>query len=84
MAKKPSTAVIAGKSRGAGNKAASPVTQARVIGKNGGERSVEVRKIDNGYILRESVYSPRKGYTSTERYSPTAPTIEVEAPKGKK
>jgi hypothetical protein len=83
MAKRPSTAVIAGKSKGSGSKA-SPVTRACMIGKGGGERSVEVRKIDNGYILRESVYSPRKGFTSTERYSPTAPTIEVEAPKGRK
>ncbi len=38
--------------------------------------SVSVRKIDNGYVITESCDGPR-GYTSTERYSPTKPKITM-------
>lgn len=63
--------------------AAPPVTRMSVSDKNGAERSVEVRKIDNGYIVRESVYTPKKGYTSKERFSETAPTLDVNGLKSK-
>lgn len=81
---KSSTKVIAGKGKSGGNKAAPPVTSLRLSdGKQ--EREVCVRKIDNGYIIRESTYGGRGGYKSTERFSPTAPKIDVPAmPKGKK
>lgn len=79
MAKKPSTAVIAGKGK---SRAASPTTtRVSVTDKRGAERTVEVRKIENGYVVRESVYSPRKGYTSKERFSEKCPTLAIEAPK---
>lgn len=81
--KKPSTAVLAGKGRSGGSKAA-PVTRVTVSDKRGAERSVEVRKIENGFILRESCYDPKKGYTSTERFVDKAPTLDVQSPKGKK
>lgn len=38
--------------------------------------SVSVRKIDNGYIVSESMNGPR-GYKCTERFSPTKPKITM-------
>lgn len=38
--------------------------------------SVDVRKIDNGYIIRES-HVGDGSYRSCERFSPTKPTFEV-------
>lgn len=83
--KKPSTAVLAGKAKGGkASKVAAPVTRVTVSDKRGAERSVEVRKIENGFILRESCYDPKKGYSSTERFVDKAPTLDVQAAKGKK
>ncbi len=38
--------------------------------------SVSVRKIANGYLISESKSGP-KGYTSSDRYSPTKPKITM-------
>lgn len=40
--------------------------------------SVDIRKIDNGYIIRES-RSTAQGYTSSERFSKTNPGIGEKA-----
>lgn len=88
MAKRSSPAVIAGKGKGKAN-AAAPVTSVRLSSSSGGpERTVDVRKIENGFIVRESCYSDKGGYKTSERFSPTAPEIKVDgagmkAPKGK-
>lgn len=86
MAKRPSAAVIAKKAtaKSSGSKAAAPITRVSVSDKRGAERSVEVRKIQNGFIIRESLYDPKKGYNSTERFSEKAPTLDVTGPKAKK
>jgi hypothetical protein len=86
MAMKPSSKVIAKKApaKSSGAKAAAPITRVTVSDKRGAERSVEVRKIDNGYIVRESIYDPKKGYTSKERFTEKAPTLDVTGPKAKK
>lgn len=42
-----------------------------------GDKTVNVRKIENGYIIREEVYSKKSGYTSKETFSKTAPTITM-------
>jgi hypothetical protein len=39
--------------------------------------SVNVRKIDNGYIVSKSSYGP-KGYTSSEHFCATPPKVEIE------
>lgn len=58
-----------------GAKVASPVTRLTVAtGQQ--ERSVDIRKIENGYIVRESSCGPR-GYKSSERFTPTAPKIDM-------
>lgn len=44
------------------------------------ERSVEVRKIENGYIVRECSYGGKGGYKSTERFVDKPPVLDV---KGK-
>ena len=46
------------------------------------EKTVEIRKIENGFIVRESTYGP-KGYKTSERFTAKAPTIEIEPTKGK-
>lgn len=46
-------------------------------GPSGMEKSVEVRKISNGYIVRESTYGGKAGYKSTERFSEKPPTIQI-------
>lgn len=61
---------------------APPVTRVSVSDTRGTERSVEVRKIENGFIVRESVYNPKKGYSSTERFTDKAPTLAVKDVKG--
>jgi hypothetical protein len=82
--KKSSTAVIAKKaSPKKTNSAATPVTRVCVSdGKT--ERSVSVRKIENGYIVSESTYGGKKGYSSTERFVEKAPTLDVQGVKAKK
>lgn len=81
MAKSPSSKVIARQVAPKTNRAA-PVTRVSVSdGKT--ERSVSVRKIENGYIISESTCGP-KGYKSTERFSDKPPTLDVTGPKGKK
>jgi hypothetical protein len=42
------------------------------------ERSVSVRKIENGYIVRETTYGP-KSFKEVERFSAKAPKIDVAA-----
>lgn len=37
--------------------------------------SINIRKIDNGYITSKSMSGP-KGYSSSESFSPTKPEIE--------
>lgn len=67
--------------------AAKPATvkanSLRVCGPSGTEKSVEIRKIENGFIVRESSYGPKGQYKSTERFSPSAPTVQVAPTKGK-
>lgn len=58
-------------------------TSASVCGPAGTEKSVEVRKIANGYIVRESTYGGKTGYKSTERFSEKPPTIQIAPTKGK-
>lgn len=48
------------------------------------ETSVEVRRIENGFIVRETSYGGKGGYTSTERFSDKAPTIQIAPTKGGK
>lgn len=84
MAKSPSKAMsqaLGGKSAAKKASQCKPVTtRVSVSDAKGSERSVEVRKIENGFIVRESVYNPKKGYTSTERFCDKAPVLDV---KGK-
>lgn len=82
---RPSTKVLAKKSAPKASPGrGAPVTRVTVSDQRGAERSVEVRKIDNGFIVRESLYDPKKGYTSKERYCEKAPTLDVTGPKAKK
>lgn len=82
MAKSPSTKVIAKQATPKTSKAA-PLTRVSVSdGKT--ERSVSVRKIDNGYIVSETTYGGRGGYKCRERFTEKAPTLDVTSPKGKK
>lgn len=39
--------------------------------------SVDVRKIDNGYIVRKSTYDDKGNYKSSERFSATKPTVGI-------
>jgi hypothetical protein len=41
------------------------------------ERSIHVRKIENGHIIRESGMDGKGNYMSKETYSPTPPTIQM-------
>jgi len=43
-----------------------------------GERTVSVRKIDNGYLVRESSYGGPDGenYKCSEHFSPTLPRMQ--------
>lgn len=76
---KPSSKVIAGKRS---SRPAPPITRASVSdGKT--ERSVSVRKIENGYIISESTCGP-KGYSSKETFSTKPPTVQVQPTKGRK
>lgn len=79
----PSSKIIArGASASKSNKAA-PIARVSVSdGKT--ERTVSVRKIENGYIVSESTYGGRGGYKCTERFTDKAPTLDVSGPKGKK
>lgn len=88
MAKSPSKAMsqaLGGKSaakKSSGGNCAAPVTRVSVSdGKT--ERSVEVRKIENGYIVRECSYGGKAGYKSTERFTDKPPVLDVKGPKGK-
>lgn len=53
-------------------------------GTSGGNESmnIDVRKIDNGYITRETRYSDGGGYQSKETYSPTKPSLNPSIGKG--
>jgi hypothetical protein len=48
------------------------------------EKSVEIRKIENGYIVRESTYGGKGGYKSTERFTEKPPTIQIAPTKSRK
>lgn len=63
---------------------ASPVTSASFRGKPGAEKSVDIRQIENGYIIRESACDAKGRYKSVERFSEKAPTIQLGAPKARK
>lgn len=83
MAKSPSSKVIARKAAPAKSSGSAPLTRVSVSdGKT--ERSVSVRKIDNGYIVSETTYGGRGGYKCSERFTDKAPTLDVTGPKGKK
>lgn len=43
------------------------------------EHTIAVRKIDNGYVVRHSIYDG-DGYSSTETFSKEAPKIEPPKP----
>lgn len=62
---------------------ANRATVSDVCGPKGTEKSVEVRRISNGYIVRESTYGPN-GYKSTEHFSDKPPTIQIAPAKGAK
>lgn len=74
---KPSSKVIAGKNKSGGSKSvAAPITRMSVSdGRT--ERSVSVRKIDNGFIVSETTYGPKGQYKNTERFTDKAPVIDV-------
>lgn len=57
--------------------------RATVCGPSSTEKSVSVRKIENGYIVSESTYGP-KGYKSTERFTQKPPVIEIEPTRSRK
>jgi len=40
--------------------------------------SIDVRKIDNGYVTRQSRHSDDGGYESKETFSPDRPSLEAE------
>lgn len=89
MAKTPSKAMaqaLGGKKATAPKKASGSATTTRVCVSDakGGERSVEVRRIENGFIVRESCYGGKGGYKSTERFTDKAPVLDVVIPKAKK
>lgn len=81
MAPRPSSKVIAGGNKKAPRASvAPPVTRLSVSTKDGKEKSVSVRQIDNGYVIRESTWDNKTGRCiERERYSPTAPKIDVAA-----
>lgn len=85
MAKSPTKAMsqaLGGKPAAKKSSGASPVTRVSVSdGKT--ERSVEVRKIENGYIVRECSYGGKGGYKSSERFTDKPPVLDVKGPKGK-
>lgn len=83
---KPSAKVIARK-EGVGRKSASkaaPAISRMSVSDGKSERSVSIRKIDNGFIVSESTYGPKCGYKTKETFTPTAPKIEMGTPKAKK
>lgn len=47
------------------------------------EVTVNVRKIDNGFIIRRSSYDDKGNYKSSEHFSATAPQIPVPAAPSK-
>lgn len=47
------------------------------------EVTVNVRKIENGFIIRRSSYDDKGGYKSSEHFSATAPQIPVPAAPSK-
>jgi len=55
----------------------APTAKISVPTPTGGEGSVSVRKISNGYIINQSSWNGDE-YRSTETYSKEKPTIEVE------
>lgn len=63
---------------------ANRVSMVDTCGPSTRETSIEVRKIENGYIVRETSYSGRGGYKSSERFSEKAPTVQVEPTKTRK
>lgn len=48
------------------------------------EKTVDVRRIENGYIVRESSYGGKGGYKSTERFTDKPPTIQIAPTKARK
>lgn len=64
---------------------AKAITADRVSlsGSMGHEKSVSIRKIENGYIVSESTYGP-KGYKCTERFEAKPPTVQVAPTKGRR
>lgn len=78
---KPSSKVIAKKA--APRKAASSAISRITVAEGPNERSVSIRKIENGYIVSESNYGP-KGYKCTERFTDKAPKIDMGVTKAKK
>lgn len=84
MAKKPaakSAAQKAAATRAAKRKGAADVP--RTVGGADGRKDLSVRKIENGYLVRQSEYRGGK-YVERETFTPTAPKITIaNAPKGK-
>lgn len=83
MGMKPSSKVIAKKSSPSKGSKAVMVTCARVSDGQR-EKSINIRKIENGYILSESTYGGKGGYKSTERFVEKPPVITVAPIKAKK
>lgn len=44
---------------------------------------IEIRKIENGFIVRRETFDYAGGYKCTEVFSPTRPTIETKSEKPK-
>lgn len=46
------------------------------------EKSVSIRKIENGYIVSESTYGGKAGYKSKETFTTKPPVVQVTPVKG--
>lgn len=69
-----------------GAKPAPPLKANRATmacGPAGGEKSVEIRKISNGFVVRESSWNGKGQYKSKETFSAKAPTVQLAPGKGK-
>ena len=57
----------------------SPVKRVASPKKSGeGEMNVSVRKIENGYIVREETFNKRGDYKTKETFTEVAPKIEIQ------
>lgn len=73
MATRPNSSPAAAKKKSSSKKAATPAVS-RALPKS---RSVDIRQIDNGWVIRESWTDAKGEYQTRERFSPTEPKVTV-------